>query len=579
MTTMVGLYVEFKAKSQEVDQTFKTMQAEIDKLKGKQKDISSGFGSMVGKIKEFGMSILNFGKWVALGIAAATTGLWIMINRVAESIDKVTDSARGLGLASGELQAMSYAASLSGVEFESLEMLIKKMSITLGNAVGGAADAQQAFKDLGLDLNTLKNLPISEQMNLITTSLGKIDDKTKQNSLSFTIFGKSMTDALNLARDGFGNNIAEFSKLGLAITDSQRVAVDAFGDSQQRLGAIWQGFSQKVVAYIAEPFTKMIDWISDTIAAMGGIDTAAQKFASAIVDAVRWAVNGLNSLVNIIDGLYARMLKIQIFASETNAGKNSIPDPFAIGKAVYEKVSGTTPFSESKGESMAKLPGLYSQLRDVEKGIESRKDFLKPLVDLIGTESDKIGTALTSYIEPLNSANKATQAFASSAVAATTKVNTAIQSMIDAAGQDKLKRTLGLDKPNQGSEVFDNMIKNIYTKALLGTGGISQTGMFNGQGVTNKVSTAAEDIKLLEGNIRSKYANDTGNLSEYLGAIGELKQLVSKIDPTTNRVKVDIEVKTEEGFLLKVAQSAELQKALKDKLNNISSSAARMGAK
>lgn len=245
MTTMVGLYVEFKAKSQEVDQTFKTMQAEIDKLKGKQKDISSGFGSMVGKIKEFGMSILNFGKWVALGIAAATTGLWIMINRVAESIDKVTDSARGLGLASGELQAMSYAASLSGVEFESLEMLIKKMSITLGNAVGGAADAQQAFKDLGLDLNTLKNLPISEQMNLITTSLGKIDDKTKQNSLSFTIFGKSMTDALNLARDGFGNNIAEFSKLGLAITDSQRVAVDAFGDSQQRLGAIWQGFSQK----------------------------------------------------------------------------------------------------------------------------------------------------------------------------------------------------------------------------------------------------------------------------------------------------------------------------------------------
>ena len=580
MATMVGLYVEFKAKSSEVDQTFKKMQGEIDKLKGKQKDITSGFGSMAGKVKELGMSILNFGKWVALGITAAAAGIWIMLNKTAESIDKVTDAARGLGVGASDLQAMAYAASLSGVEFESLEMLIKKMSISLGNAVNGSDEAKDAFKQLGLSLDNLKNLSVPEQMDSILFALGKVDDKTKQNSLSFTIFGKSMTDALNLARDGFSKNLDEFEKLGLAITDSQRQAVDAFGDSQQRLGGIWKGFSEKVTAYVAEPFSKMIDWISDTIIKMGGIDSAAQKFAKAIVEAVRWAVNGLNSLVNMIDGLYARMLKIQIFAKET---ANNAPDPFAVTKAIGEKygILEQGGAAQRQLDRSQELPKLYKQLAEIEKNIESRKDFLKPLSDLLQTEGDKIGTALESYIEPISKANKATTDFASAATSATSKVNTAIQNMIDSAGQDKLKRTLGLDKPNQGSEVLDNMIKSIYSKALLGTGGSSQSGTFNGQEITNKISTAADDLKDLESKVRSMYTrgDDTGNLSEYLGAIGELKQFISKIDPSTNKVKVDIEVKTEEGFLLKVAQSSELQQAVKDKLNDMTSSAARMGAK
>lgn len=573
MATMVGLYVEFKAKSNEVDQTFKKMQGEIDKLKGKQKDITSGFGSMVGRVKELGMSILNFGKWVAIGISAAAAGVWVMMNHIAESIDKVTDSARGLGIGAGDLQKLAFAAKQSGVEFDSLEMALSKMNLTLASVFSGSTKLQ------GLDVSGLKGMDTDEQFVSIVKALEGMTDKSAQASAAFEIFGKSYKEVLKIARDkGLLESIKDFQNLGLAITDSQRVAVDAFGDSQNKLSAIWQGFTQKVVAYAAEPFAKMIDWISDTITEMGGIDSAAQKFAKAIVEAVRWAVNGLNSLVNMIDGLYARMLKIQIFAKET---ANNAPDPLAITKAIGEKygVLEQGGAAQRQLDRSTELPNLYKQLAEVEKNIEARKDFLKPLVDTLDTEKNKIGTALDSYIEPITKANKATTDFASAATDATKKVNSAIESMTEQAGQDKLKKALGLNKENTGSQAFDNQIKDIYLKSVLGTGGTTQTGIFNGQEITNKVSTAADDIKSLEADIRAKYANDSGNLIQYLGAINELKTFVSKMEPSQNKVKVDIEVKAEDGFLVKVTQSGEFENALAKGLNAALSGAARMGAK
>lgn len=580
MATMVGMYVEFKAKSQEIDQTFKKVQGEIDKLKSKQADITGGFNSMTGKVKDLGLSILNYGKWVALSITAASAGIWIMLNKTAEAIDKVTDSARGLGVGAKELQSLAYAADLSGVSFESLETLIKKMGMSLGDAVNGSSSAKSAFNELGLSLDNLKSLSVPEQMDAIVTALGQVDDKTKQNSLAFAVFGKSMTDALSLARDGFSQNLGEFDKLGLALTDTQRTAVDAFGDSQNRLSAIWQGFAQKITAYVAEPFSKMIDWISDTILKMGGIDSAAQKFAKAIVSGVQVAVSAVSGLLDIIDGIYARMLKIQIFAKETAL---NAPDPFFLGTAVLEKV-GVYPEgaqAQRDWDRAQELPKLYKQLNTVEKASADRKNFLKPLSDLLDQESAKIGTAMESYIGPVNMATKAAKGFATATEEAAKKISTSIETMIQGAGQDKLKTALGLDKQSGGNEVLDGLIKDIYTKSVLGTGGYSSSGMFNGKQVGVKTTTASEDLKTLEEKARSMFTGreDTGDLGSYLGAISELKQFISKIDPASNRVKLDIEVKTEEGYLLKITESAQLKSAIKTGMEAVVSSAARMGAK
>ncbi len=575
MTTMVGLYVEFKSKSKEIDDTFRKMNREMSDLKGKQNQVSNGFENMSKRIGTAFKALV--GAFAVKQIYDGLSGLIGKMSEVAESIDKVTDAARGLGIPAQSLQRLGYAASLSGVGMTELEGQLKKMNLSIGQAMNGNESMVDSFNKLGLSMSDLQGKDLDQQFLMIAEALGKVQDKNLQAAMGAEIFGRNYTQALSLVRDGITKNVGEFDKLGLALTDSQRAAVDAMGDSQNRLGAIWEGFSQKIVAYVAPAFEKLTTWIGDTITKFGGIDEVAQKFARAIVDGVKWAINALNGLLNTIDGLYARMIKMQIFAKEAAQGASK----YDLVSAIYEKSSGTTGGADRQQQRSEDLQGLYKQLQEVEKATSDRKNFLKPVSDLIQSESDKIGTAMTSYIEPIKKAGEATNTFAENAIKAAKGVETAVDGLLKSAGQDKIKEALGLNKNTENDESLNRQIREIFSKSMLGTGGREWSGTFNGKTISGKDNTAAEDLTALESNVRGKFTNpeDSGNLARYMGAIAELKNFVSKIDPSSNKVKVEVDVKASEDFITKVSVSQELQKAMQKQVSDMTAKAAKMGAK
>ncbi len=566
---MVGMYVEFKAKFDEVDKAFAKMNAESTKVQANQTKVTKAISGTISSVGSLTASFVKMGAAlgavVAGGALVAFGVLWHTIGKIAEEIDSVTDAARGLGVSAQGLQSLGYAASLSGVEMGSLENSMKKLGKSIGDAMGGNKGLQDTFKQLGISMESLKGLSLDQQFLKVADAIGKVDDKNIQASLSAQLFGKSYTDVLNLVRDGVGQNVEEFNKLGIALTDSQRVAVDAFGDSKDKLQAIWQGFGQKVVAYLAEPFEKMITWITNTIEQMGGIDSAAQAFAKAIVSGVQFAVNAIQGLISVIDGLYARMLKLQIFALES---ANKL-DKANIGQALAEKIGLDTQGSGADRQlgRNAEIKSLYKDLNANEQSQAKKGDFFKPLQDMLEAGKNSIGV-LESYIPPIKTAAENTQKFSDALATGTEKIDDAISKMITTSGQSKLQSLIGTGNngapaiEQQSVEQWDDKIRNIYMKALAGKVGA--------RGDLNQLQTS-----IAEGT----NAGNAGSLTDYIGAIQELRKFVDKVDPAANKTKLDITVKTDKGFNLEIAQSSEVQKQVNAQINAVAQNAARMGAK
>ncbi len=579
---MVGLYVEFKAKSTEIDNTFKKMEQQISSLQNKATKAKL-FDDVSKKARELSASILHYGKYVALGITAAGVGLGLLINKIAEDIDHVTDSARALGTSAQGFQALSYGASLSGVSIEAMEGSLRKMNMGIGQAITGNDELKQTFKSLGVSLESLQGKNMDQQFLIIADALGKIKDKNIQAAMAASIFGRSYSDVLNLVRDGVSDTVKEFDKLGLSLTDSQRVAVDAFGDAQTKLSAIFSGFSQKVVAYLAEPFEKVITYITDTITKMGGIDVAAQSFAKAIIGAVSFAVNSLNSLLNLIDSMYVRMLKIQAFGLEAKQSLETTNPLNSVVRAIDSGANAT--YNTNQTNRQKELGATYANIAEAEKTMKGRNNVLQPAVDILTKGAADMGTALQSTLVPFKTAAQSAAELAQANSLAAKKIEDTLSNFIKTSGQSKLQDVLGTNQKGETAQIvnkeWDDLIRTIYDKALNGTGGQVQKGFVNGKGFTNRVATAGEDLTSLEDKVKAQSLG--GNISAitgYIGALDELKAFLAKMDPNANKVKVDIEVKTEEGFILKIAQSQAMDQQMKKTLLDATSLNARaMGAK
>ncbi len=583
MATVVGMLVEFKAKSTEIDSTFKKVSTQMDAVNSKAKTVGSSFDNVSNKVTAMGKSLLNYGKWVAAGLAVAATGLLVAINKIADSIDNMTDKARELGVGAQGLQALTYAAGQSGVSFDELSQSISIMNRTLGNVYAGKTKLDF------LDVNQLKGQDVDRQIVTILEGLGQIKDKNEQAAAASEIFGRSYTKMLSLARDGIKENIEEFNKLGLALTDQQRSAVDAYGDAKNRLESIWTGFSQKVVAYVAPAFTKIVDFISDTIEKMGGIDKAAQGFAKAIISGVRVAIEAMQGLLNIINKIEKAFLGIQGIRLE-NQIQNEETAQRGYGRTIAERLGIA---SETKVEPNEKIKQLSKELEvnqarwnEINNNMKARADFLKPLDEMLEQATNKIGDTTKDLDGVIAGASKGVKGFSQSVEAATKKIDDVISKMISAAGEKGLNRILKLDENGKEikqveSQQVDNLVKQIYDKALNGSGGKTLSGMFNGQQINSYETTAAQDYeqlkKLVGDNLRGR--TDLRAYQEQVGIIEALKPFVDKINPQTQKVDVNIKVEPSDLLITKVIHSQENKQMIDNALLDATRKALTMGAK
>jgi len=579
----------------------------IVEISSKDSKLRRGLGKAGASVKKFAKAAVKNIALIGGAITALAVGgfalLTRMINKQAAEIDKLAKTSAKLGTTVAAFQRLSYQAELTGISTETLGTALQRMVRRVSEAAQGTGAAKNAIAELGLSAERLSQMRPEEQFRLIAERMRDVGSSGDQVRLAMQIFDTEGVGLVNTFNSNLKETGAEFDRLGLSISQSQAQAVEAYNDSKTKLSAIFDSMSKKVTALVSPAFESIVTWITDTIDKMGGMDSAAEKFAKGIVGAVKTAVQAINGLINIIDGAYARMIKMQIFAKEQ---ADSLPDPFFLTKAVGEKYGifeqgGAAQRTLNRKED---LRGLYKELNELERQVQARKDFLKPLVDTIEREKGKIGQALQPANDPMFDILKgskigevvgqlndsqmkvrnnyveladATKETATKIKEASQAVDDAISSMQNQAGQSELNRILGLDqqskdagKPLARDKKFDQLIRDVYRKSNSGVQTFS--GTFNGENKTFKESSIKSDISRLQ-DIVKDYSRGGENTLGMQGALEELQKFVD--NKQAQKVNVDIKVDAAPDFLTKVATSQELDKAVDKKLDKKARDAAK----
>ena len=152
--------------------------------------------------------------------------------QIVTTAGQVKDLSDRTGIGTQALQAMGYAAKMSGSNIEAVASAISNMS---RNLVSGNAGAVGALNQLGLSHRTLMAMRPEQAFLDIADAVKAIKDPMVQADTWSRIFGKGALELLPAVKAGFSETAAEAERLGLVISDRDIAALDDMGDAWDRV--------------------------------------------------------------------------------------------------------------------------------------------------------------------------------------------------------------------------------------------------------------------------------------------------------------------------------------------------------
>lgn len=254
----------------------------------------SEFGKLVDKLGPAGFAMAGASAGLAaIGAAAAATANAVVswTSQLVAASGRISDLTAQSGMASAAFQKLAFSGSLVGVSSEAIATSTAKMQRSI-------VDGSQAFGQLGLSVDKLRQMKPDEQFLTIAAALNRIGDDAQKTAAHLDIFGKGGASIIPLTKTA-AESAAEFERLGLTIREETITAADAAGDRMDVLGKAFEVLKFRMVAAIVENKTlrdgleslivtvaNLAKWVEDNRSGFEGIvQTLAKGLEEAITKA------------------------------------------------------------------------------------------------------------------------------------------------------------------------------------------------------------------------------------------------------------------------------------------------------
>lgn len=239
-----------------------------------------GMGTAVGKARD---KLLGLG--ATLGITGG--GMVMLVTSMASSAAEVQNWSNRLGVSTGYLQEMQYAAGQYGVEQDALIDGMKELSLRADEfALTGKGGGAEAFQRLGLSEKQIKGTMGNTEalFELVTKQLGKVTNVAKRQRLVDELFGGSggeqMAEWVSVGAEQRAKLIDEARKLGVVMSDSDIQAGRDFHNQMKQMSGVFGGMRNTVVAALIPVLSKLMDQFKDLfIQYRPQIEAFAKSFA------------------------------------------------------------------------------------------------------------------------------------------------------------------------------------------------------------------------------------------------------------------------------------------------------------
>jgi DNA-binding Xre family transcriptional regulator len=322
-------------------------------LKADTKGLQAGLKAGASSIKSFAGSAIGgfagvataIGTYVAaIGSSAVVSTLKDMTMAAIDNAGKLDDLAQNLGISVQALQSLTYAAKLSGVELSGLEGLLKKLAVNLAEAGTGKGKQFEALQQLGLDAQTLINMPLDEAMKKIASELAKIENTSLRAGLGMDLFGKAMIDAnafIGRGTAGIEELEKHYASLGAQLTDEQVSKLTAAGDALDDLGIIAEGVGSQVGSILAPIITDITNQfvtmgvksgaLKETIKTVAEVAVMLAARVMDVAQGIVWYVNAHRVFIQgyahiFIETAYQVVNALDMISGSTMAASSGLKD-------------------------------------------------------------------------------------------------------------------------------------------------------------------------------------------------------------------------------------------------------------
>ena len=335
-------------------------------------------------------------KWGAAAAAAAAAAGAALVRAGMRSADEQAKLARQLNTTTDALQRTNRAAQLAGVSSSQLESATRNLNTRLGSAIQGSGAAADAFERLGLNAQTVADLPLDERIATINQALRENIPAAERAAIASDLFGSRAGAAIaQISGDDIERATRELNRFGGALTDIDAAKIEAANDSLSQIGVGFQGLTQQLAVQFSPVLQGIADELGTLIDEHDFLSNIAERAFDLIIKGAGFAgdaFRGLQITVGAIRVAFAalRLGAVQAFLGITRAWDDA---KASISEGINDLI-----------DQLNKIPGV-----NIDKIIPEPSTATKRLQEMATAAGATLGSAAADLHElfsmPLPSEN------------------------------------------------------------------------------------------------------------------------------------------------------------------------------
>lgn len=234
----------------------------------------------------------------ATAVAGLTAALFGIAKSTATAYDRVGKFSDRIGISTEALSKYHFAAELSGIRMETMNMAFQRMTRRIAEANKGTGVAVGALKDLGIELVEIAGMEPDKQFEVFARALDKVPGSGERARLAMQLFDSEGVAVLQMLKDGSGGLAemrAEAEKFGRVVTEEGAAKAAEFNDSLTRMSAAFLGLKDTIAMKVMPFFTSAFNRLAEIIVAnRGNMDSWIKTIAN-------WAQKGVIAVGYFVD--------------------------------------------------------------------------------------------------------------------------------------------------------------------------------------------------------------------------------------------------------------------------------------
>jgi hypothetical protein len=309
---------------------------------------SSTVNRMQGTLAGFQSGLASFAVKAA-GLVAVFVGVRSAVQAFGSAIDmggKLNELSARTGETAGNLAILQRAFENAGAGADAVGPTINRLQRAIVEAGEGGKEQAESFGKLGLNLDRLKDLTPTQQLQAVAGALQNVGNDSERTQLAMALLGRSGGELIPLLR-AMGVELETAKKqLGgaPAILDRTSQHLDTVGDNFKAIGEkgteFMLGFMEKLAPILAEVTTRLAN--IDAAGFGAKLSEYAAKTVSWVAETFKLgeAINQIDlGIKAITSGDFSDGFRL-MFVTARNTALNAINEIVAAAMAAMQSVSG-----------------------------------------------------------------------------------------------------------------------------------------------------------------------------------------------------------------------------------------------